>query len=67
MTPVMRKTAPRMACSHFQPGATQATNSSAKPANRMTIPASTLTAATERRSKRSTTQAMTNHAAALIR
>ena len=58
----MTKTAPRMPCSHFQPGAVNALNSSATPASRMTMPASTLTAATDVRSKRSTTQAMTNQA-----
>jgi hypothetical protein len=67
MMPVMTNTAPRMACSHFQAGAVNALNSSATPAIRMTTPASTLTAATDVKSKRSTTQAIMNHTAAVIR
>ncbi len=65
--PVATKTTPRMACSQRQPGATTALNSSATPASTMTIPASTLTAVTERRSNRSTTHAMMNHRAPLTR
>ena len=67
MQPVMTKTAPRMPCSQRQPGAVNALNSSASPATRITIPASTLIAATDRRSNRSTIHAMTNQAAPVTR
>ena len=55
------------ACSHFQPGDTNAATSSFSPAPRMTMPARIPMALTLRRLKRSTTSATISHANPVIR
>ncbi len=67
MALVTMKITPRTACNQFQLGAVNALNNSAMPAVRITTPARIDTATTEVRSNRRIVQAMTNHAAAVIR